>query len=395
MTQDKKPLFGAILFLVSFASAGTVCIAPALPEMTGIFQSTEGALQQLIAWYLIGYALGQLLYGPIGHYVGRKQTAVWSITLSVILAALCFLTLRIPSVSLLVVLRFFLGLTMGVGLKMAFYYIATYYSDAEMSKRTSYLMASFALAPSLSVFVTGWLVDFVGWTGTLYFQLAYCIIGLLFAITLPKDRTAADHKSSGIWHSYWLCLKNPIILLSALSMGVATTFVYVFASEAPFIAMTTLGISSGQYGLLNFFAVIGILIGGISGGKCAHYFKRSTFIIGGLSIMTLASILMLLAFAMGYIALFSLFFPIFVAFIGVALFQANSASNAMSEPQNKSYISSTINFINMAFAVIAVQVLSLTSPSNPLIMPIIFLAVTLIGYLIILILSKYRKTRYN
>ncbi len=393
MTQRTDPLFSSILFLVSFASVGTVCIAPALPEIVRVFGTTEGAVQQLIAWYLIGYALGQLIYGPMGHYFGHKRTLLCAVGLSIILAALCFFTLFIPSISFFITLRFLLGLTMGVGLKMAFYYIGTYYTNAEMSRRASYLMISFALGPSLSVFIAGGLVDFFSWTGVLYFQLAYCVVGFFLALTLPRDLSYekdTDQKES-ILHSYWVCLKNPVVLLSAFSMGIATTFVYVFATEAPFIAMDTLKISSGEYGILNFFAVLGILISGLAGGKLAHHFSRRFFILLGLTIMLAASLLMLIAFSLGYISLFFLFFSMFVAFIGIALYQSNSASNAMSEPLNKSYISSTINFINMSLAVVAVQILSLLSPSNPLVMPIILVIATFIGYFLIWILLKVRK----
>lgn len=71
-----KPQFMILLFLVSFASVGAVLFTPALPSITSFFQVSVGQAQLTITSYLIGYALGQLPYGPLANRFGRKKTLI-------------------------------------------------------------------------------------------------------------------------------------------------------------------------------------------------------------------------------------------------------------------------------------------------------------------------------
>jgi MFS family permease len=69
-----KPQFLTLLLLVSFGSVGAVLFTPALPAIQQFFQVTVGQAQLTMTSYLLGYALGQLPYGPLANGIGRKKT---------------------------------------------------------------------------------------------------------------------------------------------------------------------------------------------------------------------------------------------------------------------------------------------------------------------------------
>lgn len=384
--------YWTVFFLVSFASVGTVCISPALPALSREFDVLDGAAQQLIALYLIGYALGQIPFGPLGDKFGHRRITLFATGLSTVLAVFCFAALPIHSLALLIVLRFLLGLSMAVGLKMAFYYIATHYEGAEIAKRLSWVIISFAIGPSVSVFISGWAVEWLGLTGAFLFQILYCLTGFFVARLLPADLSSHHEEKKGIWASYKTVLKNPIVVIGGLLMGVATSLVYVFASEAPFVAIDTLGYSPGIFGLCNLSIGAATIIGGLLAAKAAHAFSRIALIVFGLTVMSLASLLMLIAFSVKAISLAMLFIPMFCIMFGVAFFQSNASGYAMMQPLNKSYISSTLNFINMIIGVIAVQILAAFTTDSVMTMPIIFIIVVAIGYLFVLKLKQTSKS---
>lgn len=384
--------YWTVFFLVSFASVGTTCISPALPALTDVLGAADGAVQQLIAIYLIGYALGQIPYGPIGDRFGHRRVTLFGTGLSVLLAILCFAALPLKSLALIIVLRFFLGLSMAVGLKMSFYYIGTYYQGAEIAKRISWLIISFAIGPSVSVFVSGWAVQWLGVKGAFLFQVLYCLAGFLTARQLPQDHTErAMVEKEGVFRSYKTVLANPIVVLGGLLMGVATSLVYVFASQSPFLVIDNLGWSPGVYGVCSLLLGVATMLGGIFAGKVAHTFSRVQLICFGLSVMTLSSFFMFFAFLGGFLSLATLFIPMAIIMFGVAFFQANSSGFAMMQPLNKSYISSVINFINMVVAVIAVQILAGVSASWILIMPLLFLCACAAGFVLFFRLKSHAK----
>ncbi|MCH9614083.1 MAG: hypothetical protein SP1CHLAM54_10930 [Chlamydiia bacterium] len=384
--------YWTVFFLVSFASVGTVCISPALPALSTELGVSDGAVQQLIALYLIGYALGQIPFGPLGDKFGQRRTTLFATGLSVVLAVLCFAALPIKSLGFLIVLRFFLGLSMAVGLKTAFYYIGTYYKGSEIARRLSWVIISFAIGPSVSVFIAGWAVEWLSVTGAFLFQILYCLAGFFIARYLPHDETDHHAEEGGVWRSYKTVLKSPIVVMGGLLMGVATSLVYVFASQSPFVAIDTLGYSPGVFGLCNLSIGAATILGGLLAGSVASRFTRIQLIFFGLSVMTLSSIFMLITFGAGAVNLATLFVPMFCIMFGVAFFQSNSSGFAMMQPLNKSYVSSVLNFINMIIGVLAVQALATFATESVMTMPIIFMIAVAIGYFFVWRLSLKQQS---
>lgn len=73
MYPKTKLSFVTLLLLISFASVNAVLFTSALPNITAFFGITEHAAQQTITSFLVGYTIGQLIYGPIANRYGRKK----------------------------------------------------------------------------------------------------------------------------------------------------------------------------------------------------------------------------------------------------------------------------------------------------------------------------------
>lgn len=105
--------FITLLLLISFASVNAVLFTPALPGIAYFFGISADTAQQTITWFLIGYALGQLLYGPIANRFGRKPALYAGIGLQIVSSLLCVLAGVLHQYWLLVVARFLLALDQG------------------------------------------------------------------------------------------------------------------------------------------------------------------------------------------------------------------------------------------------------------------------------------------
>src|SRR6478672_5239599 len=87
-TQPTLPML-TLLLLISFASVNAVLFTPALPDITAFFAISENTAQQTITWFLVGYAIGQLIYGPIANRFGRKPALYAGISLQIFSSILC------------------------------------------------------------------------------------------------------------------------------------------------------------------------------------------------------------------------------------------------------------------------------------------------------------------
>ena len=68
----KAPLW----LLVMVTIAGTMAMhmfIPALPDAARHFGASSGQMQQTITVYILGLALGQLIYGPMSDALGRRD----------------------------------------------------------------------------------------------------------------------------------------------------------------------------------------------------------------------------------------------------------------------------------------------------------------------------------
>ena len=75
--------------LMAFASISTDLYLPAMPEMAQALNISPGTLQFTVTGYLIGFAAGQLFWGPISDRFGRKLPVAIGLILFIIGSAGC------------------------------------------------------------------------------------------------------------------------------------------------------------------------------------------------------------------------------------------------------------------------------------------------------------------
>ncbi|MCX7114933.1 MAG: MFS transporter [Gammaproteobacteria bacterium] len=356
--QTKVTLsFFTLLLLISFASVNAVLFTPALPDIAIYFKVSEGTAQQTITWFLIGYAVGQLLYGPLANRFGRKPALYMGIGLQVISSLLCVLAGVIHQYEVLILGRLMLALGSGVGLKMTFTLINECYAPQIASQKIAYLMLAFAVTPALGVALGGFLNFYYGWMSCFYAGAVYGLILLGMVSRMPETLVERDlnaFKMDHLIHGYGSQFKNKMLMLGGVLMGCATCFIYVFAALAPFIAMTHFTMSSAQYGLANMIPPIGLIAGSLVSARLSKRYSARVIIQWGVGIASIGSVLMGVAILLKLPVLFALFFPIIIVYFGLCFVLANASSLAMSYAKDKSHGSAVMNFINMGFTTVVV-----------------------------------------
>lgn len=367
--------FVTLLLLISFASVNAVLFTPALPNIADFFGIGEDSAQQTITWFLVGYALGQLVYGPIANRFGRKPALYVGISIQIISSLLCVLAGTLHEYWLLVIARFMLALGSGVGLKMTFTLVNECYEPKVASQKISYLMLAFAITPGLGVALGGILNTYYGWTSCFYAGAIYGLILLLFATRLPETHKILSMnalKIDYLLHSYSSQFKDLQLITGGLLMGCSTCFVYVFAAIAPFIAINIFGLNSSEYGLANILPAIGLILGSLAGARLAKKYPLKLIIYAGILLASFGTIVMFAAMFMHLTILYSLFLPMIIIYFGLCFILANASTIAMSHVTDKAHGSAVMNFINMGLATLVMLGTSLL-PITALLLPSIYI----------------------
>jgi predicted MFS family arabinose efflux permease len=391
MQSRAQPPFLLLLLLISFGSITAVAFTPALPQITQFFNISTREANLTITLFLVGYAVGQLIYGPLANRFGRKVALYMGITLEIIASIVCALAGPLQSFWLLVIARLFMALGASVGLKMSFTLVADTHTAEQARKTIAHLMIAFAITPALGVAIGGFLTEHFSWQASFYFMAAYGMILLTLCMRMQETAKNLDThalKFNKIINKYAITLKTPTLSFAAFLMGSATAYVYVFVSVAPFIAMEIIGLSPAQYGLWNLVPMLGIILGSQLSAHMSGKLSAIQAILLGLSIMLVGILLMFAGFLHTAQALF-LFVPLLIIYMGMGFVYANASSIATGKLEDKSNASAMMSFINMGLATLCVLLISLIHITSALVLPLIYFALLALAFGFTLILKKF------
>lgn len=369
--------FLTLLLMISFASVNAVLFTPALPEIAKSFAVTSNSAQQTIVWFLIGYALGQLIYGPIANRYGRKPALYIGIAIQIGSSLICVLAGITHEFTVLVVGRFLLALGSGVGLKMTFTLVNECYEPKIASQKISYLMLAFAITPGLGVALGGILNEHYGWMSCFYAGALYGLILLILIIRLPETLKEPDLNAFKIKHlieGYVTQFKNAQLVAGGLLMGGSTCFVYVFAALAPFIAINLFGMSSALYGIANLLPPLGLIMGSLTAAQLAKKYSLQSLIRWGIYLTGVGGVFMLVGVLMHFSVIISLFLPTIVIYFGICFILPNASTIAMSHVRDKAHGSAVMSFINMGLATLVVLSLGIF-PTKEILLPIVYILI--------------------
>lgn len=375
MQTTSRLTFFTLLLLISFASVNAVLFTPALPEIASFFSITDNVAEQTVTWYLIGYTLGQLVYGPIANRYGRKPALYTGIALQIISSLLCVYSGTIHSYTLLILGRFFLALGAGVGLKMSYTLVSELFDAKIASQKFAYLNIAFAITPGLGVMIGGLLTTHFNWTSTFYAGAIYGLVLLLLTSRLPETKIILDKEALKLHHlitGYLTQFKNIKLIISGFLMGGATCFVYAFAALAPFIAINLLHMNSSTYGAANLLPSMGLLLGSLVSAQLSKHYSPLVIVKTGITIATIGSTMLLIFSLVKIPPVYMLFIPMMFCYFGLSCVVANASTIAMNTTDDKAHGSAVMSFINMGSATTTVLCLGFIS-THILTLPILYI----------------------
>ena len=250
--------------LVMITISGTLAMhmfVPALPAAARDLGAGVAAMQTTISIYIIGLAIGQLIYGPLSDGLGRRPMLIVGLVLYTLAGAAAAL---VSDVHTLIAARLFQALGGCAGLALGRAMVRDSARTEEAVKKLALLnlmmMIGPGLAPSLGAFLSavfGWRSIFGVLTGLGALTLAFT-----WRLLPETSRPSGNIHAASLLGDYLSLLRSPSFVGFALGGGCATTSLYAFIAAAPFIIAGQLHRPSHEVGLY-----LGLLIAGMSLGN--------------------------------------------------------------------------------------------------------------------------------
>lgn len=298
-TQAITPALLVTLALLSaVAPFATDLYLPAFPAMVADLDASATAVQLTLTAFLLGLAVGQLIFGPLSDRYGRVRPMLVGATVCVIASAA---TVFAPNVEVLIGARFAQGVAGAAGMVIGRAIIADLATGKAAARAFSLMMIVGGVAPVIAPLAGGFLVAPIGWRGALAVILALSTL-MLLAVLLVIRETHTEHRRAALRESR-ATLGSPLRdLLGRAYLGHALAFCGAFAtmmayiSASPFIYQTMMGLSAGQYGAMFGVNALALLSASALSARLASRVEvRKVAAVGVASITTATLVLLALA----------------------------------------------------------------------------------------------------
>lgn len=267
-TSETRPGPFLIVMLAALAAIAPFSIdtyLPAMPAIARDLAARPSVVQWTLSLFFAGFAVGQLVWGPISDRGGRIRPMIAGFVVYVVASLLCATAVTGTQ---LVVLRFVQAIGASAGPVLARAMVADV-TDREGSARLlSIIMMIMGVAPLVAPTVGSALLEQWGWR-SIFVLLA--LLGTAVAVatrwapeTLPPSRrTTAPLRGSlrAIGSSYGALLRRPVFLAYVAILASISSGLFAYITAAPFVFISGAGLSPRAFTLV-FAANVGGVIGG-------------------------------------------------------------------------------------------------------------------------------------
>lgn len=264
MSGRQKYYFFIILILGALATISPFSIDMYLPGFPAIaldLNTTIDQVQLSLTAYLVGIAVGQLLYGPLLDRFGRKKPLYVGLIVYILASVGCAFT---ESIHALIFMRFLQALGGCAGIVSAQALVRDIFPLNKTAQAFALITLVISVSPMIAPTVGGYVTAHIGWQ---YVFAILAVITLLILIAsyffLPKGRGAdpsVSLKPKAVARNFYEVIRNPQFLVYAVTGGIASAAPFAYIAGSPSVFMNIYGLTEQQYGwvfALLAFAMIG------------------------------------------------------------------------------------------------------------------------------------------
>jgi DHA1 family bicyclomycin/chloramphenicol resistance-like MFS transporter len=334
--HDSRPSFGEFValmaMLTSLVALSIDAVLPALPAIGGDLGVVRDNDNQLVISLLfLGFAVGQMIYGPLSDSTGRKPAAYVGLGLFIGGSVLSMMAWSFRAVLLG---RFLQGVGVAGPRTITLALVRDQYAGREMARVMSFVMAIFILVPVVAPTIGQTIMLLAGWRAIFGAYLAMALVTTVWFVwrqpeTLPPARRmplSAERLARAVLE----------VFRSRIAVGYTVAAGLVFGSFLGYLNSAQ-QILQVQYGLGSrfplYFAILAIAIGGSSLSNARlvmRYGMQSLASRSLLAIAAVSSVFLMVAWALGgHPPLWALMGYLVLVFFGVGVLFGNLNALAM------------------------------------------------------------------
>ncbi len=244
---------------------------PAFPKIAGEFQVTVEKVALSVSSYFLGFAIGQIVYGPLLDKYGRKRPLYIGMALYIIASAGCILS---GSLQVFLIARFLQALSGCVAAVAAIAMVRDFFTAGESARILSLMILILGASPLLAPTIGSFIVTVFGWH---YVFIALASVALILLVIifffLPEGHVpdkSISLRPASILRGFGNILLEPQFLIYTLAGSFSFAGLFVYVAGSPGVFMKEFHMNAKVYGGIFAFLSVGF----IGGSQLNHYLTR-------------------------------------------------------------------------------------------------------------------------
>jgi len=379
LRPDTLGMTAILAMLTALGPLSTDMYLPSLPAIAASLGTDAARAQLTLSAYLVGYAAGQIFYGPVSDKIGRKPTVLAGLALYCVGSAACALA---PTVEWLIAARVAQALGAAGPIVLGRAIVRDLYDGARAGRELSRMGMLMGLVPAIAPILGGVLEPLFGWRSNFWAVLGCAsALALCVALLLPetlRQRRPEPISARAILRGFGVLLGHGGFRLYVALAAFTYAGLFAFISGSSFVLQGVYGLSPLAFGLSFGASVLGYIAGTILAQRVVGRLGLDGTIRIGVACLAGGGLAMLAGMSAGFGSSLEVTIPmaLYAAGVGLVLPQAN-ASAMMPFPDRAGAASSLQGLVQMSFAAAVGSTLGTVLARSPLTMPLFIAAMGL------------------
>lgn len=345
--------------------------------------TSVASVQISLSTFLAGFAVGQLIWGPLADKFGRKKPILVSLIIFIGASVAC---MYVRTIEQLWIIRFIQALGGCAGVVISRAIVTDYFDKTKTLKIFALLALIMGIAPIIAPSIGNGVLQYFSWKGLFGAMAALGV--LLFVLTLFFLPETHKHTGSGIKinvaKDYWQILKNRKFVVYSLIAGIVNGALMIYVANGPFLIMEKGGFPNETFGIIFAVNAFGLMLASLLTTVLQKYVTANKLVKYALLFMTGASLILLIAMYMNIsmnailIILFFYIFPIGILFPTTT----ELAITPFAETNSSGTASALFGSIQLALAFICTVFSSFISDGTIVAVGIAFFLCTILAFII-------------
>ena len=380
---------------VALGPLATDMYLPALPQIGADFHSGTDQVQLTLSLYLVGFALAQLVCGPLADRFGRKPIMIGGILIFALASVGCALA---DSIETLQLCRFLQAVGGSAGPVLGRAAVRDIYTPREAGRILAILASLMALAPALAPTLGGALLAQLGWPSIFLALAAYgLLVTGLIAWGMPEPLPRAYRQPLRPGHllrNYRTLVIDVRFLGYTLTNAAIYGGLFAFLSGSSFVLIDFLGVEPQHFGLYFACMVVGYILGNLASARLSRQLLADQILVRGLLVAVTGGGAMAILAYQGVHTVWAVILPQTLFMIGAGMLLPQALAGALANfPTMAGSTSALFGFIQMAVAAGAGALVGRLHDGTPLVMASIIAACAAIALAFHMLLVQRRPAR--